>query len=80
MVCHVADKLAMLAGEIRHPEDLKKVVEAEFFPLNSDHELSAPVLIGDTEYIIAPASALAADSRRDAIQNLRTIETSRIKL
>jgi hypothetical protein len=80
MVCHVADKLAMLAGKNASLEDLKKEVEAEFFPLNSDHELSAPVLIGDAEYIIAPASALAADSRCDAIQNTGTIKTSRIKL
>jgi hypothetical protein len=59
---------------------MKRVIEAEFFPLNSNCDLSPPVLIGDAEYIIAPASALAADSRSDAIQNTGTIKTSRIKL
>jgi len=27
---------------------MKRVMEAEFFPRNSDHELSPPVLIGDS--------------------------------
>jgi hypothetical protein len=56
----VADKLAMLAGKIRHRKDMKRVIEAEFFPLNSDHDLSSPVSSDDAKDMIAPASALAA--------------------
>jgi len=38
----------MLAGKIRHRKNMKKVIEAEFFPLNSDHDLSPPVSVGDS--------------------------------
>jgi CheY-like chemotaxis protein len=48
VVCHVADKLAILAGKIRHRKNMMKVIETEFFPKNSDHELSPPVSIGDS--------------------------------
>jgi len=80
MVCHVADKLAMLAGKIRHRKDMKRVIEAEFFPLNSDHDLSPPVSSDDAKDMIAPASAPGGDSRSDAIQKTTTIETSTVKL
>jgi hypothetical protein len=80
MVCHVADKLAMLAGKIRHRKDMKRVIEAEFFPLNSDDDLSPPVSSDDAKDMIAPASAPGGDSRCDAIQKTTTIETSTVKL
>jgi hypothetical protein len=56
----VADKLATLAGKIRHRKDMKRVIEAEFFSLNFDRDLSPPVSIVDAIDMIAPASALAA--------------------
>jgi len=80
VVGHVADKLAAVAGKIRHRKDMKRVIEAEFFPLNSDHDLSSPVSSDDAKYMIAPASAARGDSRCDAIQNTGTIKTSTIKL
>jgi hypothetical protein len=39
---------------------MKRVIEAEFFPLNSDHDLSPPVSSDDAEYMIAPPSSVAA--------------------
>jgi hypothetical protein len=76
----VADKLATLAGKIRQGKDLKRVIEAEFFPLNFDRDLSPPVSCDDAKDMIAPASAARGDSRCDAIQKTTTIETSTVKL
>jgi len=76
----VADKLAAVAGKIRHRKDMKRVIEAEFFPLNSDRDLSPPVSSDDAKDMIAPASAPGGDSRCDAIQKTTTIETSTVKL
>jgi hypothetical protein len=70
----------MLAGKIRHRKDMKSVIEAEFFPLNSDHDLSPPVSSDDAKDMIAPTSAPGDDSRCDAIQNTTTIEISTVKL
>ena len=59
---------------------MKRVIEAEFFPLNFDRDLSPPVSSDDAKDMIAPASAPGGDSRCDAIQNTGTIKTSTIKL
>jgi hypothetical protein len=80
MVCHVADKLAVLAGKIRDRNNMKRVIEAGFFPLNSHHDLSPPVSSDDAKDMIAPASPPGGDSRCDAIQKTTTIETSTVKL
>jgi hypothetical protein len=53
---------------------MKRVIETEFFPLNSDHDLSSPVSSDDAKYMIAPASPLAAIS--DVMQ-FRTEEQSK---
>jgi hypothetical protein len=76
----VADKLAVLAGKIRRRKDMKRGIEAEFFPLNSDHDLFSPVSSDDAKDMIAPVSARGGDSRCDAIQKTTTIETSTVKL
>jgi hypothetical protein len=59
---------------------MKRVIEAEFFPLNSDHDLSPPVSSDDAKDMTAPASAPGGDSRCDAIQKTTTIEASTVKL
>jgi hypothetical protein len=74
----VADKLAMLAGKIRYRKDMKRVIEAEFFPLNSDHDLSPPVSSDDAEDMIPPASALAAIS--DVMQFRRQQQSKHLRL
>jgi hypothetical protein len=59
---------------------MNRVIEADFFSLNSDHDLSPPVSSDDAKDMIAPASAPGGDSRCDAIQKTTAIKTSRIKL
>jgi hypothetical protein len=56
----VADKLAAVAEKIRHRKDMKRVIEAEFFPLNSEHGLFPPVSSDEAKDKIAPASAPVA--------------------
>jgi len=61
----MADKLAMLVGKIGHRKNMNKVIEAEFFPRNSDHELSAPVSIGDSP-VTERRRILIVDNDRDS--------------
>jgi CheY-like chemotaxis protein len=60
----VADKLAVLAGKTHHRKIMKKVIEAEFFPRNSDHELSPPASIDDS-VVTEKQRILIVDDDRD---------------
>jgi hypothetical protein len=55
VVRDVADKLATPAGKVPHRKDMKRVIEAEFFFLNFDHDLSPPISSDDAKDTIAPA-------------------------
>src|SRR5438094_5204222 len=72
MVCHLANKLAMLAGEITSSENMKRVMEAEFFPRNPDHELSPPVLIGDSA-VREKRRILIIDNDRNSTRLVKTL-------
>ena len=72
MVCHVANKLAMLAGEITSSENMKKVIEAEFFPRNSEHELSPPVSIGDSA-VREKRRIMIVDNDRDSTRLVKVL-------
>jgi hypothetical protein len=57
---------------------MKRVIEAEFFPWNSDHDLSSPVSSDDAKYMIAPASAARGDS--DVMQFRRQQQSKHLRL
>jgi CheY-like chemotaxis protein len=62
----------MLAGEITSSENMKRVIEAEFFPRNSDHQLSPPVSIGDST-VRAKRRILIVDNDRDSTRLVKVL-------
>jgi CheY-like chemotaxis protein len=62
----------MLAGEITSPENMKRVIEAELFPRNSDYELSPPVSIGDSA-VREKRRILIVDNDRDSTRLVKIL-------
>jgi len=51
---------------------MKRVIEAEFFPRNSDHQLSPPVSIGDST-VRAKRRILIVDNDRDSTRLVKVL-------
>jgi two-component system, OmpR family, response regulator len=62
----------MVAGEIMSSENMKRVIEAEFFPWNSDYELSPPVSIGNSA-VREKRRILIVDNDRDSTRLVKVL-------